>query len=652
MLMKKLELENFRQYKGKQVIEFSEDSKKNVTLILGKNTSGKTTLIQAFRWVLYNDSNFTGRRNEPNNVLNHDVRKTMMPGDYMDAKATLTFTHQGMEYELSRKYEYGCKIHGEAHLIRQNPAIMYHYPNGEREVVRGAEEKLKEILPESLAEYFFFDGEKIAQSCKPGNVKDSINSIMGLVPLERMMNHLSKGGSINVESTLRSQLKKDSDVDTIDRNINICKIKIKEVEESKDKSHQRYQFAQTHAENKRIEMENIKDIAKYAAELKEVDRKVASAKKDIEVIEGDIIKDFAPAMAEAMINLISMDILKSISENEYDDKGVPGINATAIHYLLDNGKCICGANLNTSEECRAELNELLTYLPPESIGTQITHLRKNLDRTETAADKQNKFMILNEYYGDQLHNLEELESKSLELTDKVKDQKEADQILEEYKIAKSQRDQFQKDEVRYESEIQNLKKELDRLDSELTTAARADLYNQDILNKFEYVRALNDMAEKQYYANSEGIFDEIQKTLTEVFESMYHGSRNIELTPDYKVRLTVGGERLDNSKGLDTVQNFAFIASLLKVAKDRANLELSSEAYPLAMDAVFSNTDRDHIRNISKELPKLAEQAILAIMEKDWSVASPTLEEYVGKKYQIIKHSESYSEITEIKEVE
>ena len=68
---------------------------------------------------------------------------------------------------------------------------------------------------------------------------------------------------------------------------------------------------------------------------------------------------------------------------------------------------------------------------------------------------------------------------------------------------------------------------------------------------------------------------------------MYHGSRTIEMTYDYKVRLTVGGEHLDNSKGLDTVQNFAFIASLLKVAKNRANLELSAEAYPLAMDAVF-----------------------------------------------------------------
>ena len=46
MIFKSITLNNFRQYKGKQVIEFSTDPEKNVTVIVGVNTSGKTTLIQ------------------------------------------------------------------------------------------------------------------------------------------------------------------------------------------------------------------------------------------------------------------------------------------------------------------------------------------------------------------------------------------------------------------------------------------------------------------------------------------------------------------------------------------------------------------------------------------------------------------------------
>ncbi len=62
MLLKELNLSDFRQYIGEQKIVFSTDQEKNITLLLGKNTSGKTTFVQAFRWILYDDSNFTGTK--------------------------------------------------------------------------------------------------------------------------------------------------------------------------------------------------------------------------------------------------------------------------------------------------------------------------------------------------------------------------------------------------------------------------------------------------------------------------------------------------------------------------------------------------------------------------------------------------------------
>lgn len=43
MILHKLEMYNFRQYIGKQNVEFSADPEKNVTVLIGVNTSGKTT---------------------------------------------------------------------------------------------------------------------------------------------------------------------------------------------------------------------------------------------------------------------------------------------------------------------------------------------------------------------------------------------------------------------------------------------------------------------------------------------------------------------------------------------------------------------------------------------------------------------------------
>jgi DNA sulfur modification protein DndD len=55
MLIKSLRMVNFRQFKGDVHINFSCDKNKNVTVILGDNTFGKTTLLQAFNWCLYNE---------------------------------------------------------------------------------------------------------------------------------------------------------------------------------------------------------------------------------------------------------------------------------------------------------------------------------------------------------------------------------------------------------------------------------------------------------------------------------------------------------------------------------------------------------------------------------------------------------------------
>ena len=49
----KLRMLNFMRYKGENSLDFSRDDRKNVTVVLGDNTVGKTTLAQAFRWVLW-----------------------------------------------------------------------------------------------------------------------------------------------------------------------------------------------------------------------------------------------------------------------------------------------------------------------------------------------------------------------------------------------------------------------------------------------------------------------------------------------------------------------------------------------------------------------------------------------------------------------
>ena len=51
--IKKLTMENFGVFKKKQSIEFSTDEQKPLTVIIGKNGGGKTTLVNAINWCFY-----------------------------------------------------------------------------------------------------------------------------------------------------------------------------------------------------------------------------------------------------------------------------------------------------------------------------------------------------------------------------------------------------------------------------------------------------------------------------------------------------------------------------------------------------------------------------------------------------------------------
>ena len=135
---------------------------------------------------------------------------------------------------------------------------------------------------------------------------------------------------------------------------------------------------------------------------------------------------------------------------------------------------------------------------------------------------------------------------------------------------------------------------------------------------------------------------------------MYHGTRKVVIDANYSVNLLTDlgdtSKYTGESEGLNRVKNFAFIAGLVSLAKERVvaesgntSFDLSSEPYPLVMDAPFSNTDETHIANISKVLPEASEQVIMFVMNKDWRYAELVLKNRLGASYVLDKQSEKYS---------
>ena len=114
MLIKTLRMENFRQFRGTTKVDFSCDPNKNVTIILGDNTFGKTTLLQAFNWCFYGKVNFDQR---PDFLLNYELSEEMRNGEQQIVEVEITVLHDGTEYIITRTQRYNCtngNVRGES----------------------------------------------------------------------------------------------------------------------------------------------------------------------------------------------------------------------------------------------------------------------------------------------------------------------------------------------------------------------------------------------------------------------------------------------------------------------------------------------------------------------------------------------------------
>ena len=203
MIIHKLEMYNFRQYIDLQEVEFSTDPDKNVTVLIGVNTSGKTTIIRAFEWCLYGKNGF-----EDPVLLNSEVRDNMNVGDTQEVWVAVTFSHQDSNgdkvYTLKRRFTYLCnertKAEGKLYVgLNKKPeedlSLTYLQADGQTKTAIRREnisESIDRVLPLDLSDYFFFGGERISGIANRTDLSNAVRGLMRLDVLENARDHIKE----------------------------------------------------------------------------------------------------------------------------------------------------------------------------------------------------------------------------------------------------------------------------------------------------------------------------------------------------------------------------------------------------------------------------------------------------------------------------
>ncbi len=659
MLIKTLRMENFRQFRGTTKIDFSCDSEKNVTIILGDNTFGKTTLLQAFNWCFYKKVHFDQK---PDFLLNYELSEEMRNGDQQIVEVEITVLHDGTEYVITRTQRYTCangNVRGES---VPTVKVSYKQEDGQTESVKAVqiENVINNILPEDLSTYFFFDTERVSSISTRKDVAEAVKGLLGLAIIDNAIKHL---GDRSKKKSVIGQFYGSMDIDGNARaqealkHIQTAEVKRNEIAKQLEECDSQIKQYETRKEQLDAILRDNQATAKLQNKKEDIEHKIKTERKALSDTTALYFRDFSAGalsfFAQPLINM-AIDFLKEV---KVDDKGIRDLTKPTIMELINRGRCICGQEICEGNEAYQHLMAELAYVPPESIGNTVRHYREKLNSFLRPAE--NIYSSLDNRYKAILRSknlIQDWEDEIQSISDQISGKENMSQYEQELSDIKGRLRELHEKKDCLNREYGAQKNDIERYKKNYDSFTAVSEKNQQIMRLIAYAETIKEWLVDSYKEKERTIRDDLETKVNKIFERMYHGYRRVAINANYHVELmtTISDREIvaGESEGLNRVKNFAFIAGLVALAKRKIvtnsssnEINLFSEPYPLVMDAPFSNADETHTANISKVLPEIAEQVIMFVMQKDWNYAEPVMNERVGKKYHLNKISETYTRI-------
>jgi len=658
MLLESIKLENFRQFRN-EYIEFAQGTDgKNVTIIIGDNGAGKTTFAQAFFWCLYGETEFSDK-----NMINKLVASDMKPSQKEKVQVTLKLTHGNVSYTLIREQvyskDYSNRIKGDNTIFD----IAIKDSKGNTTYVKKTlcEGEVKSILPKELSKYFFFDGERIEKMSKDistgkkaTDFAEAVKGLLGLNAMFSAIQHFNPRTKNSVIRSYESSYSANSNIKIIEytKTIESCKEKIAEIDSRIDELENQIEQANSRKAEKVEEIKLYAEGEELQLQKEKLLGQIKSVKTSRSTVIKEISKNFNANMSFFFSSSLMLKALEFLANKDFIGKDIPFMHSKTIEYLLKQKVCICGTHLDEGSVPYNKIKGLLEFLPPQSLSTNVSDFKKESNRRANARenlydDIREKMAIISKQdeeivnlnddlnaiekklSGNDVRNTVRTINAEIQICDQTirKNQTERDQLL-------MKKGGFEKDATRADTERRNL--------------TLLDENNKKIEIYKAYAEKIHEELQEVYISSETEIRSKLEATINEIFRTIYEGG--LSLTIDEKYHISVYADDYDGDVETSTAQSisviFAFITGIIKMARENrtANNEdaplLSSEPYPLVMDAPLSTFDKRRIKTVCESLPNIAEQVIIFIKDTDGELAEDYMGDKIGSRHQFDKKNE------------
>ena len=654
MLIQSIKLENFRQFKGKQEIDFSTDKIKNVTVVMGENGAGKTTLEQAFLWCLYGRTAFRVKE-----LINREVRDAAWPKDKCNVSVELHIIHEGRHFRITRKQRLTKGLRTD----KTEPDffnVAMRDENGDwdncvNEIA--SEAKVKELLPYELSRFFFFDGERIEAMSKEllekkqsKNFEDAVRGLVGLSAIQSAIEHFgSTTKKTSVIGRFNQEVSVDANVKVNEMEVEIEKIASQiqtDEEESQQLENEIQRFAQDYGKWQK-ELSDMSDDIERRERYEQCRREVKDRERKLQELQKEFMKSFSHRAGEVLSQPLLQPAMGELKSADKLDKGIPHIHADTIDFLLNRKKCVCGASLANDEEKIRTLRELIKSLPPYSIGQMIGRFSSNIKQRVNSCEGFWDFFNFQMKQMRELYSeIDTLNDNISDLVDDMADQSKVQVIKKNMNEASINENKLKVEYRQVISRLSQRKERLKKLETDRIKILSENERNQVNLRYLRYAKRVCDILQENYVSKEIEVRKELEDTINRIFEDIYDGGIQLHVSERYNISTTVtdtygevNGDDLEQNTAQSYAIIFAFISGIITMAKNRddfgkeENLHKSTDGYPLVMDAPLSSFDKKRIHRICTALPEIAEQVIIFIKDTDGETAEEHLAGKIGYKW-------------------
>lgn len=208
MIIKSIELNNFRIYRGVNKIELTPDGERNIIIVSGNNGYGKTTFLMSLVWCLYgknmgNVDELYKKEIEEKGSYSKYIGNSLNSAAAQEGETrfsvAVTFTDVEIpnttctEITLNRSYDPVTSTSDELKIfIDGKESDLFNDKDEEEMFIRDY------ILPIEIAKFFFFDAEKIvtfAQVNTPkqrAELSQAYSQVLGIQKYAELKNELEK----------------------------------------------------------------------------------------------------------------------------------------------------------------------------------------------------------------------------------------------------------------------------------------------------------------------------------------------------------------------------------------------------------------------------------------------------------------------------